>query len=201
MYSLLRWKTFTGNLVDVLNQFKYVDQLEIIKVCTHIHTTYHPISFCKKRLTQCLRFWIPSHQVWRFLCIPPVIMSHLLCRYNAIVSTVALLVDEKKKYTNFRPVLDTYIEKQFSSIMAHKHLMSCLKHYFDEIDLNAGQISKIIPTMKVTRSDRFLTWYRPWNIYLNLSPHHEYCSTKSRPIKKMCGSRKISWMYCLPSIN
>lgn len=85
--------------------------------------------------------------------------------YNALVFMINFLVDEKKKYTNFRKalypplpcihwhewqVLDSYIANQFSGAMAHKHLMMCLKHFFDEIDTNPGSISKIIPTLKVT---------------------------------------------------
>lgn len=72
--------------------------------------------------------------------------------YNALVFIINFLVDEKKKYTNFKIVLDTYIERQFSGTTAHKHLMMCLKHVFDELETNPSSISKIIPTLKAIDS-------------------------------------------------
>lgn len=32
MLSLLKWKSYSGNLGDILNQFTYVDQMEVLKV-------------------------------------------------------------------------------------------------------------------------------------------------------------------------
>jgi hypothetical protein len=68
--------------------------------------------------------------------------------YGSLVSTIGSLVDEKKKMSNYKPVLDNYIEKQFSSATAHKHLMSVLKHHFDEVSMNSKEVSKLFPTLK-----------------------------------------------------
>jgi hypothetical protein len=60
---------------------------------------------------------------------------------------IGLLVE--KKYAGFKPVLDNFIQTQFNGTVAFKHLMSCLKQMFDEIDQNPSRISKILPTLKV----------------------------------------------------
>ena len=123
MLSLLRWKSFNGNFTDLMNQFKYVDQSEIVK-------------------------FLPETFDAMFAILDSKSTGVAIPVYGSLVSTIGSLVDEKKKLSNYRPVLDTYIEKQFSSATAHKHLMSVLKHHFDEVSINSTQVSKLIPTLK-----------------------------------------------------
>lgn len=55
--------------------------------------------------------------------------------YNALVFILGILVDERTSaYTNFRRVLDGYIEKQFAGKSAHKTLLNWLQQNMTKLE-------------------------------------------------------------------
>lgn len=67
--------------------------------------------------------------------------------YNAIVFLIVYLIDEKKTGTNFKPILENYINQTFNLEQVHKSLINCLKHLFGGVKTEGP--TKIIPTLKV----------------------------------------------------
>eukprot|EP01114_Cavostelium_apophysatum_P014920 TRINITY_DN3977_c0_g1_i2.p1 TRINITY_DN3977_c0_g1~~TRINITY_DN3977_c0_g1_i2.p1 ORF type:complete len:1173 (+),score=379.10 TRINITY_DN3977_c0_g1_i2:1536-5054(+) len=122
MLSLLKWRTFTGDWAQVLNQFTYVDKTDVIKFSQETFDALFGV--------------LDAHAN-----VAPLV-------YNAIVFIIGTLVDDKKNFSSFRPILDSYILNKFAGTTAHKHLMSCLKQYIDEIQQSSSKISKLIPTLK-----------------------------------------------------
>jgi len=103
LLTLLKWDQYNGDLAEVLNRFTFVDQIEIIKFMQETFNALFAILEAKKVLDPDLVF-------------------------QAITWIIGLLVDEKtSRYTNFRPVLDVYIENHFTSSVAHILLIGCLK--------------------------------------------------------------------------
>lgn len=125
MMALLRWNTIHNpDIPKILNDFTYVEQVEIIK-------------FLKKSF----------NAMFSILDNTTSDQSVALLVYNAIVRIVGVLVDERKTYASFKPVLDTYIQTQFSGALAHKHLMTCLKHYFDSMEKNRSQLMSTLKSL------------------------------------------------------
>ncbi|EFA76538.1 SH3 domain-containing protein [Heterostelium album PN500] len=103
LLTLLKWDQYTGDLGDVLNRFTFVDQIEIIKFMQETFNALFAILEAKK------------------VNDPDLV-------FNVITWIIGLLVDEKtSRYTNFRPVLDRYIEKHFSSSVAHSLLIGAFR--------------------------------------------------------------------------
>eukprot|EP01132_Coremiostelium_polycephalum_P004848 gene4848-6043_t len=103
LLTLLKWDKYNGDLAEVLNRFTFVDQIEIIKFMQETFNALFAILEAKK------------------IGDPDLV-------FNAISWIIGLLVDEKtSRYTNFRPVLDVYIENHFTSTVAHILLIGCLK--------------------------------------------------------------------------
>ncbi|EGC38812.1 hypothetical protein DICPUDRAFT_27977 [Dictyostelium purpureum] len=103
LLTLLKWDQYSGDLGEVLNRFTFVDQIEIIKFMQETFNALFAILEAKK-------------------------ISDLDLVFNAITWIIGLLVDEKtSRYTNFKPVLDEYIENHFKSTLSHIHLIGCLK--------------------------------------------------------------------------
>ncbi|KYQ89326.1 SH3 domain-containing protein [Tieghemostelium lacteum] len=103
LLTLLKWDQYHGDLAEVLNRFTFVDQIEIIKFMQETFNALFAILETKK------------------ISDPDLV-------FNAITWIIGLLVDEKtSRYTNFRPVLDIYIENHFTSKVAHILLIGCLK--------------------------------------------------------------------------
>ena len=73
--------------------------------------------------------------------------------YNAIVFLIVYLIDEKKKGTSLKPILDNYISDHFNLEQSHKHLISCLRHLFDIVKEQGP--TNIIPTLKVIYFNNF----------------------------------------------
>ncbi|GAM25576.1 hypothetical protein SAMD00019534_087510 [Acytostelium subglobosum LB1] len=103
LLTLLKWDKYTGDLAEVLNRFTFVDQLEIIKFMQETFNALFAILETKR------------------VADPDLV-------FNVITWIIGLLVDEKtSRYTNFRPVLDIYIERHFTSTVAHNLLIGSLK--------------------------------------------------------------------------
>ena len=57
--------------------------------------------------------------------------------FKALVHIIELL--SKKKFHNFRPVLDAYIQRHFSGATAHRSLIPCLRNYITLAKTQVGQ--------------------------------------------------------------
>ncbi|GAM22716.1 hypothetical protein SAMD00019534_058910 [Acytostelium subglobosum LB1] len=120
LLSLLRWDQSSGDLSEVLNRFTFVDQFEIIKFMEETFKALFAI-------LEARRVQNPD-QV-----------------FNVITSIIGLLVDEKtSKYTNFRQVLDKYVEKHFTSSVVHNQLVVSLKR----ILADSNNLKTIISSLK-----------------------------------------------------
>src|SRR5690606_35646884 len=110
---------------------------------------------------------------------------------------------EKKRSTYFRSVLDSYIENKFSSISAHKHLMTCVKSCFDEVERHPKEISKVLlPTLKVKLIfHRKLTCDSLLIMSSSLSLCQGFYSRRNKLTRKICGSNKTYKVYSIPFIN
>ena len=114
--SLLKWKTQQSNLPEILNRLTFGSQFEIIKFFQEIFDSM---------------FQILDGQIEG--------VENLV--YDAIVFVIVILVDEKtSRFTNFRPVLDTYISKLFQSTSAHITLLRCLKQYLETADIKPNNV-------------------------------------------------------------
>ncbi len=51
--------------------------------------------------------------------------------FDALIHLIGVLSD--KKFHNFRPVLDAYIQRHFSGAMVHRTLTSCLRRHVDNV--------------------------------------------------------------------
>eukprot|EP01119_Soliformovum_irregulare_P019984 TRINITY_DN6420_c0_g1_i1.p1 TRINITY_DN6420_c0_g1~~TRINITY_DN6420_c0_g1_i1.p1 ORF type:complete len:1484 (+),score=565.54 TRINITY_DN6420_c0_g1_i1:731-5182(+) len=126
IYSLLRWKTLDKSQIpDILNKLTYAHPVEVLK-------------FLRETLDamfQILDAGLPN-------------IDRLVT--NALVSIINILLDEKKAQTSgidLKPVLDSYISNNFSSIEGHLHLMKALKAVLEE-SREKKQVSQLIAVLK-----------------------------------------------------
>lgn len=66
------------------------------------------------------------------ICLRRLICSHANLAmevFDALAYLIGVLSD--KKFHNFRPVLDAYIQRHFSGAMVHRSLVTCLRTYVD----------------------------------------------------------------------
>ncbi|EGG21230.1 SH3 domain-containing protein [Cavenderia fasciculata] len=120
LLTLLKWDQYNGDLGEVLNRFTFVDQIEIIKFMQETFNALFAILEAKK------------------VSDPDLVFS-------VITWIIGLLVDEKtSKYTNFKPVLDMYIENHFTSSVAHNLLIGSLKRILS----NNSNLKTLLSTLK-----------------------------------------------------
>ncbi|EGG18369.1 DOCK family protein [Cavenderia fasciculata] len=129
IHQLLNWKQHEKDLQHILDKFKFVEPLLIMRNLSGIVDSLFQI--------------YESSTAGSLFTVEP--MSLLV--YNTIVFIIGLLTDERMaRYRNFKVDLDQYIETKFSGALTHKHLLNCLAYHMK--DISAKESAKISPTLK-----------------------------------------------------
>ncbi|KAH9917284.1 cytoplasmic protein [Amylocystis lapponica] len=104
LLSLLNWESLGDNelLSTVLTKFTFVGEVEIVKFLRDIFDSLFAILVSQK-----------NHSGE---------MDHLV--FNALVTVLGIVQD--RRFSNFQPVLDVYIEKHFSCGLASSHMIHSL---------------------------------------------------------------------------
>ena len=98
IFSLLGWETCKADIPKVLGLFTFVNKFEIIKF---LHETFDALFGIVESLP-----------------------AHYQLVYNAVVHVIGILVDERSSsYTNFRPMLDRYMNEYFKAQNVHTVLL------------------------------------------------------------------------------
>ena len=114
--SLLKWKTEQSKLPEILNRFTFGSQFEIIKFMQETFDAMCQILDAKMENIDGLV-------------------------YDAIVFVIGILVDEKtSRFTNFAPVLETYLTRHFRSVRAHSVVLTQFKQYLDDVEKKAKEV-------------------------------------------------------------
>ncbi|EFA84626.1 DOCK family protein [Heterostelium album PN500] len=127
--QLIDWKSNEASIPTILDKFKFVDSISIMRNLTGIIDALFKI--------------YDSSTAGSLFIVEPV----ALLVYNAIVFIIGLLTDERtNRFKHFKTVLDEYIQNQFSGAMAHKHLLNCLSYHMQ--DFSSKESAKISSTLK-----------------------------------------------------
>jgi len=121
LQSLLIWmETDDPTLTETLKRITFVDQLEILKFLKEIFGKYSP-PFSP---TRAIPHPINTDAMFAILDAKP---NSSTLVYNALIFIIGILVDERTAaYTNYRVVLDGYIDNHFAGNTAYKTLLTCL---------------------------------------------------------------------------
>eukprot|EP01104_Vermistella_antarctica_P007977 TRINITY_DN1983_c0_g1_i1.p1 TRINITY_DN1983_c0_g1~~TRINITY_DN1983_c0_g1_i1.p1 ORF type:complete len:1550 (-),score=477.61 TRINITY_DN1983_c0_g1_i1:103-4533(-) len=128
IHGILNWKTYEGNLSEVLKRITFVDSIDIIKFLQEIFDACFEIMEGK------------ANEV----ALQPLI-------YDAVVFVITILVDDKTShFTNYKPVLDLYIREHFRGHLAYKQMMAVMKESFTTVDANPAKIIASLKALEYT---------------------------------------------------
>eukprot|EP01132_Coremiostelium_polycephalum_P009687 gene9687-11888_t len=128
--QLLNWKEHQDDLPNLLDRFKFVDSIQIMRNLTKI-------------LDALFNVYDESSVASSNLGVSPV----ALLVYNTIVFIIGLLTDERtNRFKYFKQELDTYINDQFSASISHKHILTCISFHLQ--DISHKESAKISSTLK-----------------------------------------------------
>lgn len=110
LLSLLNWEKISDKdfLTTILNKFVFVGEVEIVKFLRDIFDSLFAILAS------------PNNQSGE--------MDHLV--FNALVTVLGIVQD--RRFSNFQPVLDVYIEKHFSCASASSHMIHSMNRLLQD---------------------------------------------------------------------
>lgn len=126
LLSLLNWQTLADKelLSTILTKFTFVGELEIVKFLRDIFDSLFAIL-------------VSSHNTSGE-------MDHLV--FNALVTVLGLVQD--RRFSNFQPVLDVYIEKHFNCAAASSHIIHSMNRLLHD-PTNADTAPALRAALKV----------------------------------------------------
>eukprot|EP01133_Synstelium_polycarpum_P003665 gene3665-4219_t len=127
--QLLDWRSNEAELPALLDKFKFVEPVQIMR---HL-----------KPIVDALFRIYDSTTAGSLFLVEPV----ALLVYNTLVFIIGLLMDERtNRFTHFKRELDAYIEHEFAAGLAHKHILNCLAFHMQ--DISAKESAKLAATLK-----------------------------------------------------
>eukprot|EP00002_Diphylleia_rotans_P033952 TRINITY_DN726_c0_g1_i1.p1 TRINITY_DN726_c0_g1~~TRINITY_DN726_c0_g1_i1.p1 ORF type:complete len:1627 (-),score=400.74 TRINITY_DN726_c0_g1_i1:247-5127(-) len=106
LLALLKWKSSSQNMRDILNKFTYINQHDIVKFLREIFDALFAILESTNTEDVCTLV------------------------FDSMAYMIGFLDDDRpSKFSNFRKVLEAYIETHFRSTVAHEGLMKSILHY------------------------------------------------------------------------
>ncbi|KAF2072444.1 hypothetical protein CYY_006237 [Polysphondylium violaceum] len=136
--QLLNWKSHKEELPNLLDKFKFVEPIQIMRNLTKIldalFTIYDSTSMDD------LAAGVGSKKS------EPI----GLMVYNTIVFIIGLLTDERTaRFKQFKTQMDDYINNQFHFGNAHKHLLKCISyHLYDASHEDSAKISSTLKALE-----------------------------------------------------
>ncbi|KAK5575410.1 hypothetical protein RB653_006543 [Dictyostelium firmibasis] len=129
--QLIDWKNHKNILSNLLDRFKFVDTIQIMRNLNKI-------------LDSLLSIFDMYSNEGRISGKPD---PNTLSVYNTIVFVMGLLTDERtNRFKHFKSEMDRYIIEQFSFATTHKHLLRCISYSIE--DISTKETAKISNTLK-----------------------------------------------------
>ncbi|KAN0033588.1 hypothetical protein ACTFIV_000049 [Dictyostelium citrinum] len=129
--QLIDWKNNKNILSNLLDRFKFVDTIQIMRNLNKI-------------LDSLLSIFDMYSNEGKVGGKPD---PNTLSVYNTIVFVMGLLTDERtNRFKHFKSEMDRYIIEQFSFATTHKHLLKCISYSIE--DISTKETAKISNTLK-----------------------------------------------------
>lgn len=109
LLQLQAWNANQDNLAEILKKVTFMERIEILKFIKEIFDAMFSILDAKEDVADSV--------------------------YDTLVFIIGIVVDDKaSQFSDFRNVLDDYVDQHFNGKKAHKTLMTCLQGILNKLD-------------------------------------------------------------------